>query len=191
MPNISSHMIVCKLVSEKLNIKSDDFIKGNLLPDIIDKDDSHHKVWSKLYLIPNIDYFLDNLDLTKDINIGYLVHLMLDKYYLLYLEDKYPNDMVFDNGIYNDYDYINYDLVNRFNLDIDYLSKILCNYNCKINEEKLKYNIGYLKQKKIGKTKYLEIEDFSNFLYNVSNIISKELVSYADKYSMFSICIRK
>ena len=107
MPNISAHMVIAKLVSEKLNITSDDYIRGNLLPDIIDKEDSHHKIQSKMYLIPNIDYFIKELDLTKDINIGYLTHLMLDKYYLIYLENKYPNNIVFDNGIYIDYDYIN------------------------------------------------------------------------------------
>ena len=191
MPNISAHMVVCKLVSEKLNITSDDFIRGNLLPDIIDKEDSHHKIQGKMYLQPNIDYFIKNLDLTKDINIGYLTQLMLDKYYLIYLENKYPDNIVFDNGIYIDYDYINYDLVNRFNLDVKYLSKILSNYNCKINEEKLKYNIEYLNQKKIGKTKFLDINEFSSFLYDISNIISKELEKYANKYSKFSICFRK
>ncbi len=36
MPSISAHMVVAKEVSKKLNISSDDFIKGNLLPDIID-----------------------------------------------------------------------------------------------------------------------------------------------------------
>ena len=43
MPSIAAHMICCKLVSDKLNINSEKFIRGNLLPDIIDKNDSHFK----------------------------------------------------------------------------------------------------------------------------------------------------
>ena len=36
MPSIAAHMVVAKLLEEKLGFKSTAFIKGNLLPDIID-----------------------------------------------------------------------------------------------------------------------------------------------------------
>ena len=185
MPNISAHMIIAKKVGEKLNITSDDFIRGNLLPDIIDVEDSHFKIFNGVYCIPDINKCLKELDLSKDINIGYLVHLLLDKYYLVdYLGKKYPNQNIFlDNKIYLDYDFLNFDLVNKFKLDINYLEAILKNYNCKILEEKLKNNIEYLKQRKEGKTAYINFNSFSLFLSNVSEVISKEVYMYANKRS--------
>ena len=185
MPNISAHMIIAKKVGEKLNITSDDFIRGNLLPDIIDIEDSHFKIFNGVYCIPDINKCLKELDLSKDINIGYLVHLLLDKYYLVdYLGKKYPNQNIFlDNKVYLDYDFLNFDLVNKFKLDINYLEAILKNYNCKILEEKLKNNIEYLKQRKEGKTAYINFNSFSLFLSNVSEVISKEVYMYANKRS--------
>ena len=82
MPNISSHMIVAKLVSEKLNINDPDFIKGNILPDIVNNDQSHHKIQGEYCLIPNIDYFKRRLNLNKKLELGYFTHLLLDKYFL-------------------------------------------------------------------------------------------------------------
>ena len=192
MPNISAHMIVAKEVSKRLNINSDEFIKGNLLPDIIDVEDSHHKVQNGVYMVPDIEYFLKELDFNNDLNIGYFTHLLLDKHYLNdYLESLYPNTNIFLDGvIYKDYDYLNYLLVNRFGLDVDNLEYILNQYDCKILEEKLKYNIECLKQKKDGKTKYLNFESFARFLLEVSDTISKELVEYANKSSKLYIRIR-
>ena len=74
--------------------------------------------------------------------------------------------------------------------DYWYGLKTLTNYNCKKLEEKLKYNIEYLKQKKEGITKYLNYDSFSNFLYNISDTISKELVDYANKSSKLYVRLR-
>ena len=57
MPSVAAHMVVAKLISDKLNIEDPDFIKGNLLPDILDKELSHHKKQGKYYLIPDIQFF--------------------------------------------------------------------------------------------------------------------------------------
>ena len=193
MPNISAHMIVAKKVAKRLNINSDEFIKGNLLPDIIDMKDSHHKVQNGVYMVPDIEYFLQNLDFSKDLNIGYLTHLLLDKHYLSdYLGSLYSNTNIFlDGTIYKDYDYLNFLLVDRYGLNIDKLENILSQYDCKILEEKLKYNIKCLKQKKAGKTKYLNFESFASFLLGISDTISKELLDYANKSSKLYIRIRQ
>ena len=193
MPNISAHMIVAEKVAKRLNINSDEFIKGNLLPDIIDMEDSHHKVQNGVYMVPDIEYFLQNLDFSKDLNIGYLTHVLLDKHYLSdYLGSLYPNTNIFQDGtIYKDYDYLNFLLVNRFGLNIDKLENILSQYDCKILKEKLKYNIECLKQKKAGKTKYLNFESFASFLLEISDTISKELLDYANKSSKLYIHIRQ
>lgn len=193
MPNVSAHMIVAKEVGKRLNLNSDEFIKGNLLPDIIDIDDSHHKIWNGFYMVPDIEYFLQNLDFSNDLNIGYLTHLLLDKHYLVdYLQSLYPNKNIFlDGTVYKDYDYLNFLLVKRFELDIDKLENILNQYDCKISEEKLKKNLECLKQKKAGETKYLNFENFVNFLLEVSDIISNELIECANKSSKLYIHIKQ
>ena len=185
MPSITPHMIVATEVAKILNINSEDFIRGNLLPDIIDIKNSHHKIESDVYMVPDIDYFLRTLDLTNDLDIGYLTHLLLDKHYLEdYLKKLYPNKNIFlDKKIYNDYDILNHSLVNNFNLDVEYIEKALMKYNCKIKEEKLKYNINCLKNNISGKTYYLNIDSFSNFLKEISKTISEELIEYENKSS--------
>ena len=111
MPSIAAHMICAKLVSDSLNINSDDFIKGNLLPDIIDKKDSHCKIKGKYYYIPNIEYFLENLDLSNKMDLGYLTHLLLDRYFLEeYIYEVVNGEEVFLSRImYREYDIINYE----------------------------------------------------------------------------------
>ena len=185
MPSITPHMVVATEVAKILNINSEDFIRGNLLPDIIDIKNSHHKIESDIYLIPDIDYFIKKLDLTNDLDLGYLTHLLLDKHYLEdYLKKIYPNKNIFlDKKIYNDYDILNHSLVNNFNLDVEYIEKALMKYNCKIKEEKLKYNINCLRNNISGKTYYLNINSFSKFLKEVSKIISEELIEYENKSS--------
>lgn len=193
MPNISAHMIVANEVSKKLNITSDDFIKGNLLPDIIDLENSHHKISYGDYMIPDIDYFVDRMDFDNDLYIGYLTHLLLDKHYLIdYIKFLYLNKNAFSDGIiYDDYNFLNALLVDKFELDIDYLESVLSNYDCKILEKKLKYNIEYLKQRTNGNPRYLDFESFSQFLLDVSNVISKELIYYANKRGKLFIRVRE
>lgn len=180
MPNISAHMIVGREVAKRLKIESKEFFKGNLLPDIIDCDDSHHRIQNGVYLVPDISFFLKELDLTDDLWKGYLVHLLLDKYYLeIYLGKKFKDKNVFIDGeIYNDYDYINKTLVKNFNLDINFFDEVLTDYKQKILEERLLYNKECLMQSKIGVLKYLDYESFSQFLIRISQVISQELSEY-------------
>ena len=88
MPNISSHMIVAKLVSEKLHINDSDFLKGNLLPDVVNNSNSHHKIPGKYYIIPDTEFFKQKLNLKNKLELGYFTHLLLDKYFL---EEYIPN----------------------------------------------------------------------------------------------------
>ena len=192
MPNISAHLIVAKEIGKKLNLNNDDFIRGNLLPDVIDEKDSHQKFKKGVYMVPNINLCLKKLDLNNDMDIGYLIHLLLDKHFLEdYLGTLYPNKNIFSDGkIYEDYDYLNYKLVTEFNLDLDYLNRILCTYNCKILGKKLLYNIECINQKKVGNIKYLNFESFSMFLSEISDFIIKELINYANESSKLRLYIR-
>lgn len=177
MPSIAGHMVVAKLVSEKLNINDSDFIRGNLLPDIILKPNSHHKKEGTYYYVPDLQYFRKELDFTNKLHLGYYVHLLLDYYFLEdYVLNNISNLNVFiDKIIYHEYDKINYQLVQRFNLDVEKLKEILKEFPEDIDQEKLEFNLQCLSLTKIEKSKYLNFESFADFLDRVSEIISKEI----------------
>lgn len=176
MPSIAAHMAVAKLVSEKLNINDPVFIKGNLLPDIINSNDSHHKIHGKYFLIPDISYFKDKLDLKNKLYLGYYTHLLLDKYFLEDYLPKYTKDINnFSNGIiYKEYDLINYKIVKDFNLDVDYLSTILSDYEIEVKNNILEDNIKFLNSKNEGKTKYIN-PDITEFIKEVSDKIVDDI----------------
>ena len=195
MPNICAHMIVAKEMGDRLNIHTDDYYRGNLLPDIatVSMDESHHRIQSKIYLVPDIEWFLNHLDFTNDKEFGYFIHLLLDIHYLDdYVTNLYPTKYIFgDPRVYKDYDCLNHRLVERFNLDTKYLTKVLSHFDEEINEDKLKYNIECLNQDTKGTPTYLDFDSFSKFLSEVDNVIYEELVNYADKYSDLSFRLSK
>ena len=187
MPSIGAHMACAKLIGEKKNINLDEFYKGNILPDVMngEKYKSHYKIKDRIYYIPNIEEAISILDLSRDLYLGYLSHLLLDKHFLSdYLTIKYPNNNLFIDGIiYKDYDILNSSIVNDFNLDVNYLEKLLLTLNGpSISKKSLDYNIDRLKHKGMGSLTYLDYEDFNNFLNEYSNIISEELDVYENKY---------
>ena len=192
MPNISAHMIVAREVGDRLDIHSDDYYRGNLLPDIINIENSHHRIQSKVFPIPDIEWFLNNLDFTSDMDFGFFIHLLVDLHYLEdYLTPKYLYNIFNDKRVYLDYDYLNHKLVKKFNLDTKYLSRILKDYNIDINKEKLIRNIECLNQNTKGKPLYLDFDGFSSFLANVADVICEELENYANKHSDLSIRLIK
>ena len=183
MPNMSSHMSIAKRVSDLLNIKDKDFIIGNLLPDLEEnKRESHYKIQGKQYLIPDIEYVKNNLDLTDMKNLGILTHLLLDKYYLEeYLYSNCPNDNVFEGiSLYKDYDILNKDIVKYFDLDVDYLKEVLLEIDTPKYQDKLMNNINCLYHIENGETTYLDKDDFIKFLDNTSMIIAKEVKTLLD-----------
>lgn len=193
MPSIAGHMIIAKLVGEKLGIESSQFIRGNLLPDIINKKNSHQKIKGKYFYIPDIDYFKNNLDLENPLYLGYYTHLLLDKYFLEdFFSKNIQNLEVFNNGImYNEYGLINYQLVKRFRLDVDYLIGVLNDYEVDIDRDALKKNLKCLSSREIGKTVHLKFVDFAKFLEDISLTISEEIEDYTSKSNMLLIRSRK
>jgi len=183
MPSIAGHMVVAKLVQENLKIESQEFIKGNLLPDIIKKKNSHHKRKGKYFLIPDLNYFQKHLDLTKPLQLGYYTHLLLDQYFLEeFIPKNISNLDVFQNKIiYDEYNQINYLLVKAFRLDVKYLIEILEDFPTDIKKNKLNYNLKCLQLTDVGETTYLKYKDFAKFLYEISKVISKEIEAYANQ----------
>lgn len=178
MPSIAAHMICAKLVADKLEINDPEFIKGNLLPDIIDIKNSHKKIKGNYYYVPDIDYFVNTLNFNNNLYLGYLSHLLLDKFFLEdYIYDVVKGEEVFFNRImYNEYDIINYELLKTFNINVDYLNSILKDFNVPIDEKKYNSNITSLNNKiACNNLNYLNVEDFSNFLIRTSELIVKYL----------------
>jgi len=92
MPSWPIHIALANKLNQKLNL-GDDFILGNVLPDVLDgyifkpsnitdKNFSHYRTNGR------IDYdmfFLENKDkLDNPIVLGYLIHLVTDKFYNRY-----------------------------------------------------------------------------------------------------------
>lgn len=178
MPSIAAHMVCAKLVAEELKINDVEFIKGNLLPDITSKENSHNKIIGKYYLIPDIDYFVNTLNLKDNLSLGYLSHLLLDKFYLQdYIYDAVLGDNVFISKIiYKEYDIINYRLLMAFNIDVNYLNNILKYVKGQVDEEKYEANIKCLNNVSTEEeSRYLNVINFSEFLVRTSKLIADYL----------------
>ena len=181
MPSIAVHMAVAKLVADMLNIDDNNFILGNILPDIVSGDDSHHKIRGKYYLIPDLSYFKNKLDFNNKLHLGYYTHLLLDKYFL---EDYILNNVndlnIFKNKeIYKDYDCLNYRVINNYNLDVDKIKNIIIkNKLDNIDDEKLNKNINCLVNINDQESKYLNYDSLINFIDDVSLSISKEVEEF-------------
>ena len=184
MPSMSAHMSIAKRVSDKLNINDSNFIKGNLLPDLYDnKQKSHYKIKGKKYMIPNIDEVINIFDLKDKTYLGYLTHLLLDKYYLEEYLMNIDIDVFKDGNIYDDYDILNKDIIKHFDLDINYIEECIKEFPNKINNNKLLYNIECLNKNVDGDLKILDRESFISFLEKSSNKIVNDLLSIREKWS--------
>ena len=173
MPSMSAHMAIACRLSDKLNVNKSEFIKGNLLPDLYDnKELSHFKVKGKIYYVPDIEKAKKELDLNNDLYLGYLTHLLLDKYYF----DEYLIKYNLSNkSIYKEYDILNKDIIKHFNIDVLYLKKILTNFPNDINTLKLQKNIECLDLNIEDKLEILDKDDFILFLENSSFRILEEI----------------
>ena len=179
MPSIAAHMSVAKLVGDKLNIKDDDFIRGNLLPDVTNKKDSHNRTKGSYFLVPNIKLIKESYDLKNNLYLGSYVHLLLDYYYLEEFLPKYVTKKteLFDSKeLYKEYDRMNKLLLNDFKIDINKITKILSKFDKNIiNEKKLKYNLECLNKVDNNELEYIKIKDFEDFLINISDRIANEI----------------
>lgn len=179
MPSISAHIGCALKVMEKLNITDDRFIFGVLLPDItvIDKMQSHYKVQGTFFMVPDLELYKSKFDLSDPLYFGYYFHLYLDYYYLEdYLENNQKGIDVFAGPtLYHDYDILNKDLVEHYNMDVDKIEKILReNANEEVSKKKLYLNINCLHLNQSGELTYLEKDKFISFLdKEIDNFINE------------------
>ena len=84
-----------------------DFIKGNILPDLTNNKTETHYGKSPAYT--DLKKFLNNNKIDTSLNQGIFLHLITD--YLFY---NYYLDRLSKKILHNDYDLINKELINRY-----------------------------------------------------------------------------
>lgn len=123
MPSYVIHLAVAKKYLE--NHKEEDFeefYRGVVAPDLADKKVSHYGEYSSS---PDLNKYYNEVGLDNSYNRGYFLHLVTD--YLFY--NKFLQS--FSSEIYEDYNKINSDLIEKYNISIP-----------KEIEEKIKFKEG-------------------------------------------------
>ena len=113
MPGYVIHIaIATQYIKKHNNIKNEEeFIKGTIYPDSVSEKKLTHYGKSPAYTY--LKGFLDNNNIDTDFNKGHFLHLIAD--YLFY--NKYLNKLE-KPQIYDDYDYLNRYLINKYDIKI-------------------------------------------------------------------------
>ena len=181
MPNIVTHYIVGEKVLEELNVNREEFQKGNLYPDYIDKK-YHFRKQGKHFLIPDIELAkCSDIYPNPAYKLGFLSHLILDKifleeYVINHIYDKTSMDInIFtSNGIYKDYTNISPYLLEYFGYslkDIIYIMKL----DKKIYYDTFLSLVNDISKVRDYKLKYLDKESFTEFINEVPERVLFEL----------------
>lgn len=105
MPSHKIHLAIAKKINEKLNVDLDSLMLGSILPDICEESDhqiAHFQHGEKdLEGLARPDEFINKYKekLKNPVMLGYLVHLLTDKYYNEYMFKNFYIYDKNDNGI--------------------------------------------------------------------------------------------
>ncbi len=195
------HLCVAKEVNKYLNMSENELLLGSIAPDISKqvgetKEISHFLDHTNEDDIPNIDRFLAKYrnELNKPFEMGYLIHLLTDKYWFRdyvyqyierYTKDKNKKKITYTalrDLIYNDYTNVNIDLIDSHELPLDIFSNEWELPDSKITEipikdldiiiEKMGVIIAESKQEK---TFVFDIKDIEIFITNTVKYIIKDI----------------
>ncbi len=110
MPGFVIHIAIGQEYLRKHNLNySKEFIKGIVAPDFTsDKSKTHY---GKSPRYTNLKKFLDNNKIDTDYNKGFFLHLITDYLFYNYYVTKIGKD-----GLYNDYDLTNKEIINKYNI---------------------------------------------------------------------------
>ena len=174
MPSAAAHLGGANYINKKLQLNSDDFMIGALLPDLykIDKKESHYKIDGSDYLIPDLDYYKKHNDLSDMKNLGYYYHLYLDYYFdEHYLKTITTRKDVFSSGdMYKDYDILSKKVVDYFGLDVDHVNDIFSKYkDDMVDNEKVDLNMRCLSCDKSGDLIILDEKGFIKFIKDTAD----------------------
>ena len=181
------HICIAKEINKKLNINEQELFLGSIAPDLakligLDKGFSHFIDSDNEYDIPNINKFLKKYHIDKNnaYEMGYLIHLMTDKYYFRDYVPNYINNYIqkyniqnqtytdLKNLVYNDYTKLNTILINHYELNLYFM----------FNE--ITYPSSQIKEIPTNKL-YILINNISSIIYNsydLKPIILSEDESY-------------
>lgn len=165
MPGFTIHIAVAKQYLNKHKneiINEEEFLNGTIAPDLDetmseickDKNKSHYGIWNIFPNITNIDVFLNDssVDINKDYWKGYLLHLLTDFYFYNKTFFNECLEMENNNGnIYYDYDCLNKDLIERYQITI---------------LENIKKYMNFID----GTPKYLDKDKLINFIEKISSL---------------------
>lgn len=206
MASAMIHICVAKKVNEILRMDSTLLSLGAIAPDLSKqvgelKIASHFLDDNKEDSYPNIDRFLKKYrsELNKPYEMGYLIHLLTDKYWFRdyvyeyiknYKATKDKNAELsytaLKNLIYQDYTNLNRDLIDEYNVDLYLFSNEFQYPKSKITEiDCTKLPIIVEKMgliiKESQKNKYpfiFDLSDIKIFIEECSNQIIKDLSNY-------------
>jgi hypothetical protein len=191
MPSLAAHISCSKIVYERLGngINEIEFFMGGILPDLIDNK-YHFKEISLLnsnFYVPNINNYLnEDMELSESFKLGYLAHLLLDRYFLeryvlVFMKEKLSEENIFLSGnIYEDYTVINYRLLKYFGVSHEFIERLIDIDKYKavfdINETKFRHLCGIVRSTITElDPKYINIDEFVDFIGNISVIIADEI----------------
>lgn len=195
------HLCVAKEVNKYLKMDENELLLGSIAPDISKqigqtKEISHFLDHSNEDDIPNIDRFLNKYkdDLSSPFTVGYLIHLLTDKYWFRdyiykfierYTKDKTKKGLTYTairDVIYNDYTNLNMDLIDKYMLSLDIFYNEFRYPATKINEipiDKLPILIEkmglIIEESKNEKTFIFDTKDVVDFIENSVRYIVKDL----------------
>lgn len=179
MPGYTIHIAIAKQYLKKhgLEIKNEaEFINGSIAPDMNEKLDgpaedkniTHYGKWGKYEVTTYIDEFLKDteIDIQQDFWKGYFLHLITDHYfYNQYFKEEHQRMIKNNDRFYYDYDCLNEELIEEYNLTIlDNIKQYINLYN---DEPK------YLKKLKVV-----------DFIDNISNIDIQEKINIIKEKGM-------
>ena len=201
MASILIHMCVAKEINKKIKVNEDKLLLGSIIPDQakrikISRDKTH---FIQKDNIPNLDMFLEKYkkNIKDEFVLGYYIHIYTDylwnKYFVpeLITNDKIKalngeviecDDSLYKELIYNDYNYLNGRLEDRYNIDLKLFSNPINTDLFPIEEIDI-YQIPYtlnqfsmdLMEEK--KDKYIfDLKDIEQFVDNAAEVIYSDVV---------------
>ena len=202
------HLAVAKKVNEVIQKDENKILFGAVSPDISQclgqtKLYSHFLDGDGVDNIPNMNKFLIKYkkDLKDDFVLGYYIHLYTDyfwfKFFLTEIVDN--NDMItklngekiklnglmLDLYVYNDYTNLNIQLIEKYNIDLEFLYHNNINYDDILIEEIPKEQMSKLvdsivkivENTKIHKTFVFNMQNIEQFINTTSKLITEEILN--------------
>lgn len=195
------HLCVAKRINEKLKLPETSFFLGSIAPDLSKqigetKIKSHFLNFSSEDSIPDCDAFVSKYRkyLDNPFELGYLIHLLTDKYwfrdYVYQYINRYDSSKsltysAIKHIIYDDYTKINQDLIDYYNLNLYMFSNEIPYPVSKIEEipidklpiliEKMSIIIANMNT---SKTIMFNVNEIILFIENCSQKIIEDLKNY-------------